>query len=683
MRMLRGLLRFMMAAFFAVNFSAFSHPADIQNEQITPSTTMPIWFGYTVDKLADGLSVDSGTKHGFTTNNKTGTIRLTLDKAYNINGFKLWNDVTVRAEGVKDFRLIFFKNNGTEETSQVFTARSGQVDVQTFTFPEVKNVVRVDLVILSSLKEHNTFLERIEIRELAFIEAPAIINTAPNAVDDEFKIDEKQSLRISPLANDTDLNGDPITLSRVFNVPPEISVLMAASNRLLITAKETPGPLEFNYEAVDSKGSSSIGIIRGEVIEINDPPTLLQSSYSITLNGRNSQNLDLASLATDLNGDPLKISRLYAASPNLKVVQLNDTTAQISALDRTSQHSFNFDIIDGRGGSVTGTIRIIVDNPPVWPYLLGGITLLLLMLAALKLTRLFNSGGKPPLKRPETSGLVFSASPLFASNVATPLSSAGQLTASSLQTLTGPYAVLRPAYLSTGRIGFAQKGKPTNKDIAFGTGFLITPNHVMTNRHVYEVYKDHLIGKSGGGIEFHAEKDKDATDFITFDGNTPYLPPGIDIAIFKLSRPVVNRKPIPTKPVDVETLNDRNIVVIGYPCPSNITEHVAAAVEDNPVFAVKRISQGKIFRHSTDVSDPYGIEAPVSEKIRSNGVMPAVCHNASTLGGSSGSPLLDERTGELLGVHFGFDVSFEWEEAANFAMAIKTVMEGLKEFDID
>ena len=50
--------------------------------------------------------------------------------------------------------------------------------------------------------------------------------------------------------------------------------------------------------------------------------------------------------------------------------------------------------------------------------------------------------------------------------------------------------------------------------------------------------------------------------------------------------------------------------------------------------------------------------------------MPAICHNASTMGGNSGSPLLDIKNGQLLGVHFkGFKV-FNQEEAANLAMAI-------------
>ena len=59
--------------------------------------------------------------------------------------------------------------------------------------------------------------------------------------------------------------------------------------------------------------------------------------------------------------------------------------------------------------------------------------------------------------------------------------------------------------------------------------------------------------------------------------------------------------------------------------------------------------------------------------------MPAICHNASTMGGNSGSPLLDIKTGGLLGVHFaGFKV-FNREEAANLAMAISQLTQN-KEF---
>jgi hypothetical protein len=212
-------------------------------------------------------------------------------------------------------------------------------------------------------------------------------------------------------------------------------------------------------------------------------------------------------------------------------------------------------------------------------------------------------------------------------------------------------------------MGYAQDGVPTKEDYSFGTGFLVSNCHVITNRHVHGLYGHYLLDKSDpGGIEFIAEKGKDASDFVPFNGEPPLLLPALDIAIYTLARPVTHRKPITLHPVETDRLNEQEIVVIGYPDTHTPDKaEVRAVVEDDPIFAVKRISQGRIFRHSTDTQDPFGVETPVSE-------------------GNSGSPLLDIHTGRLVGVHFaGFKV-FNQEEAANLAMAIAqlTQSEALK-----
>jgi predicted nucleic acid-binding Zn-ribbon protein len=289
---------------------------------------------------------------------------------------------------------------------------------------------------------------------------------------------------------------------------------------------------------------------------------------------------------------------------------------------------------------------------------------------------------KSTLNLPESVGVIFPASPMLAGNVAAPLAPAGQLAAAQLQMLSGPYAALKDAYQATGRMGYAQDGVPTKEDYSFGTGFLVSNCHVITNRHVHGLYGHYLLDKSDpGGIEFIAEKGKDASDFVPFNGEPPLLLPALDIAIYTLARPVTHRKPITLHPVETDRLNEQEIVVIGYPDTHTPDKaEVRAVVEDDPIFAVKRISQGRIFRHSTDTQDPFGVETPVSESNVSEFLMPAICHNASTMGGNSGSPLLDIHTGRLVGVHFaGFKV-FNQEEAANLAMAIAqlTQSEALK-----
>ena len=261
---------------------------------------------------------------------------------------------------------------------------------------------------------------------------------------------------------------------------------------------------------------------------------------------------------------------------------------------------------------------------------------------------------------------------MLAGNVAGPLSPAGQLTASQLQMLSGPYAVLREAYQATGRIGYAQVGIPSSQDYSFGTGFLISDRHVVTNRHVHGLYGHYLMDETDpGGIEFIAEKEKDASDFVPFNCKPPLLLPGLDIAIYTLARPVTNRTPLYLNPIDIDALHPRDVVVIGYPDTHEPEKpEILAVVEDDPVFAVKRISQGQIFRHSTDTDRPIGVKTSVSETKSSKFIMPAICHNASTLGGNSGSPVLDIKTGHLVGVHFKGFKAFNGEEAANLAMAI-------------
>jgi len=105
-----------------------------------------------------------------------------------------------------------------------------------------------------------------------------------------------------------------------------------------------------------------------------------------------------------------------------------------------------------------------------------------------------------------------------------------------------------------------------------------------------------------------------------------------------------------------------------------VDDYILSLVEPDPIFGIKRVTQGQIFRHSTDTDAPFGISFKVDQLINPSEEMTAVCHNATTLAGNSGSPVLCAKTGKLVGVHFAGSRSLFGEEAANLAMAIELII---------
>ena len=361
----------------------------------------------------------------------------------------------------------------------------------------------------------------------------------------------------------------------------------------------------------------------------------------------------------DLNGELTK--KTNAANSTLALLQERDST--IAAL----QNDLN------KKPKTTGP-EIIEKPLPLLPLLLAGLGILGLGgwlgfgtgRRRQKKTTAAPNASPPFLQRIISKdnvekGMVFAPSQMIVGGSSLPLS----------------LAAIQPAYDAVGRIGFAQEGKPTGKDEAFGTGILISDRHVLTNRHVWEMFKHRLASDEGTGIEFYGLKKSDKSEFIEFDGAAPICIEGWDAAIFTLRHAPENRKPIAMTPRPAEELNDLDIVVIGYPQAYRISEEIEQVTEDDPIFAIKRYSEGKIFKHSTDDGNPYGVETLVDPAVNASEYMPAICHNASTLGGSSGSAIICKDTGDLIALHFGFDSALEWEEAANLGVAGENIAEAI------
>jgi len=161
-----------MGTALAMLTSAFAFPAmaaTISGNQLTVSSTIPNGSSrFPLSQINDGIKSDASPFNGFQGRNRTtGTLTFGLNQTYRLTGFKLWNDINVREEGVKKFRLEFLNAGGATIRSQTFTAQAGINGAQNFNFSAVAGVKTVKMHIDSFLPGRG--IVRTEIREVEFV----------------------------------------------------------------------------------------------------------------------------------------------------------------------------------------------------------------------------------------------------------------------------------------------------------------------------------------------------------------------------------------------------------------------------------------------------------------------------------------------------------------------------------
>ena len=185
-----------------------------------------------------------------------------------------------------------------------------------------------------------------------------------------------------------------------------------------------------------------------------------------------------------------------------------------------------------------------------------------------------------------------------------------------------------------------------------GTGFIVGDGLLMTNRHVAEEFATGLglsnlnfISQSVPAIDFKRElndSDPDKKAFLTVQ-KVLMIHPYWDMALLSVTGLPKTRKPLTLSlkhPEDAANAQ-QNVAVIGYPAfdPRN-----DAAVQNkvfDGVYYIKRLAPGQV-----------GVPNVDPQVMSFGKLVTALTHDSSTLGGNSGSVVLDVSTGEVIGLHF-------------------------------
>jgi parallel beta-helix repeat protein len=202
----------------------------------------------------------------------------------------------------------------------------------------------------------------------------------PSAGDDAATTNEDVAVTIAVLANDSDPDGDPLTVSEV-SAPSRGSATINANDTITyVPAPNANGSDSFTYTVSDGRGLTDTATVAVTVTPVNDAPTA--EDVRASLDEDTTRSITLA--ATDPDGDPLtfRVSSLPVhgglhdgsdasgyriTGADLPYTLAGDTVAFVPHGNYAGEDSFHFRARDGGAYSGVATVSMTVNavnDPP-------------------------------------------------------------------------------------------------------------------------------------------------------------------------------------------------------------------------------------------------------------------------------------------------------------------------------
>jgi len=189
-------------------------------------------------------------------------------------------------------------------------------------------------------------------------------NRPPVAVDDTATTIAPQPVTIAVLANDSDPDGDPLTIIGV--TAPASGTVAATGNAIVYTpAAGFVGTDRFTYTIDDGHGGSATANVS---VTVNPPlnlPPIAANDAATTVSGT-AVAINVLANDSDPDGDPLTIQSV--TTPQLGAAQISGRQIVYTpAAGLLGTDTFNYTINDGRGGTATATVTVTITPPPNAP----------------------------------------------------------------------------------------------------------------------------------------------------------------------------------------------------------------------------------------------------------------------------------------------------------------------------
>ncbi|MDD5646457.1 MAG: Ig-like domain-containing protein, partial [Candidatus Bipolaricaulis sp.] len=185
----------------------------------------------------------------------------------------------------------------------------------------------------------------------------ASVNDDPWAQADSASTIEDTAVTVAVLANDTDADGDPLTLDFVTQ-PENGSAEESGANVVYTPHADFHGTDRFTYTVSDGAGGTSSAVVTIVVAPQNDDPEA--RGGTVFTDEDVAVFIEVLANDSDPDGDVLTLES--AGQPAHGTVTTVGTTATYTPEgDFFGEDAFTYTISDGHGGTATATITIVVS----------------------------------------------------------------------------------------------------------------------------------------------------------------------------------------------------------------------------------------------------------------------------------------------------------------------------------
>ena len=192
------------------------------------------------------------------------------------------------------------------------------------------------------------------------------VNDPPVAVADDVTVTEDTPTDVAVLGNDSDPNGDSLTVTSATDAPHGTTSVNANGTVHYVPDANYGGDDGFSYSISDGHGGTASASVTVHVTPVNDAPVAVDDTASTS----EDIPVDVSVLAndTDVDGDTLTLTGVSGAVKGTATLNANGTVHFVPAANANGAGSFQYTIADGHGGTASASVTVniaAVNDPPV------------------------------------------------------------------------------------------------------------------------------------------------------------------------------------------------------------------------------------------------------------------------------------------------------------------------------